>query len=233
GLVGGSATAQDGGPWTPSLCFLCLLLPPAHCRSNRSCAGSLATTRRPLVEASHTLCLGVHFTRSGLGKKNLDRRHPGARCGRVIPRHRCHGLLPRAGGVGRSGLWRPALLRAFGLCGHGHWSCTVVWHTHAAQCSFALQGGLRHRLLAALARHIVSIPAGLPLHTPGWISQRPLQTLRESYGYHDSWWLMAWRGLAISCVGRRSWGNADHQPSVAGYHAMAHTIVAWRCANVA
>ena len=63
------------------------------------------------------------------------------------------------------GLHLADLFRLLRLFRHGGRARAVVRHPPAGEFPLALQGGLDHRILAALAHHAVALPARLPLHS--------------------------------------------------------------------
>src|SRR6202795_3025888 len=95
-----------------------------------------------------------------------DRRQSGAVRIAGVCASRCRRRRHHALGVARdTGLYAANLFRLLRLFRHGDRARAVVRDPAAGEFSFTLPGDFDHRILAALAHHVVALPARLPLHS--------------------------------------------------------------------
>src|SRR5713226_2713194 len=119
-------------------------------------------------------------------------------------------------GVARdTGLYVADLFRFLRLFRYGDRARAVVRDPAASEFSLALSGDVDHRILAALARHAVALPARLSLHSarrqPAWRTA----TLCQFAGDDAVRRALAWRGLEFFDLGRPARHLSRHQSSLA------------------
>ena len=87
------------------------------------------------------------------------------------------------------------LFRFLRLFRHGGRARAVVRHPAAGEFPLAVQGGVDHRILAALAHHAVALPARLPLHSARRQPARRTAPLSQSHADDAAGRALARRGL--------------------------------------
>src|SRR5712672_1793580 len=98
---------------------------------------------------------------------------------------------------------------------HGDRARAIVRHPPAGEFSLAVPGHFDHRILAALAHHVVTLPARLPLHSARRQSARRTAALRQFAGDDAARRALARRGLEFSGLGWPARYLSLHQSSLA------------------
>ena len=151
--------------------------------------------RGPHSRSAVLAARGLAIFAAGLFKKVVIADNLRSSCrrycasGRRRQRHRALGV------AGDAGLHFADLFRFLRLFRHGGRARAVVRHPPAGEFPIALQGGLDHRILAALAHHAVALPARLPLHSAWRQPARRTAPLSQSHADHAAGRALARRGL--------------------------------------